>query len=415
MNSTTRISFSTAILVVAPLLQSSIGPDNFMLSSIWLVAALFSAAEIARGWLADKNRYVRLGASLGAALVVGGLAWPWFWKSAKRYYRGDEFSLLTHLPDPKQIGTDKLDLRYFLINPNKRYVLVQEVRAHLLTLTDFANDAAYDTQFCNMPGLNFLDSPGFLVANSGEKALHYEMKKPARTSASGSSLNDPPPLEDDHKVLAARYLPSAITLGDKDLKPPQPFPVDPEHTVAVSASFDLDPVDWSKRNVAVICAGVKLLDQDGRTENVVCPAYIVARMDEKGKQMGVMGAPAGVRPFSIWSTSADSACTGRRQRRGARLRVSVLAGHPGHSRVAVGGIADRDGKCHRIWFQSQKAAERVIAELHRTHGMRRGDTMVIEAATDDADDLASYITLARPCLPRCRQRGRQRSAALAAA
>lgn len=67
------------------------------------------------------------------------------------------------------------------------------------------------------------------------------------------------------------------------------------------------------------------------------------------------------------------------------LRTAVLAGHPGHSRVTIGGIADRDSKCHRIWFQSQKAAERVIAELHRTHGMRRGADMVIEAVPDDAD------------------------------
>ena len=69
------------------------------------------------------------------------------------------------------------------------------------------------------------------------------------------------------------------------------------------------------------------------------------------------------------------------------LRISVLAGHPGHSRATIGGITDRGIKGKRIWFKSTKAAERVISELHRTHGMRRGDGLVIEAVPDEADRL----------------------------
>lgn len=69
------------------------------------------------------------------------------------------------------------------------------------------------------------------------------------------------------------------------------------------------------------------------------------------------------------------------------LRFSVLAGHPHHSRVSIGGIADRDLNGSRIWFQSQKAAERIVSELHRIHGMRRGGALVIEAAPDEVDRL----------------------------
>jgi hypothetical protein len=69
------------------------------------------------------------------------------------------------------------------------------------------------------------------------------------------------------------------------------------------------------------------------------------------------------------------------------LRTSVLPGHPGHSRAAIGGIADRGTAGNRIWFHSAKSAERVIAELHRTHGMRRGGKLVIEAVPDDVDSL----------------------------
>lgn len=67
------------------------------------------------------------------------------------------------------------------------------------------------------------------------------------------------------------------------------------------------------------------------------------------------------------------------------LRISVLAGHPRYSKVAIGGIADRDSKGRRIWFMSTKAAERVVAELYRTHGMRRAGALVVDAVPDEAD------------------------------
>jgi hypothetical protein len=69
------------------------------------------------------------------------------------------------------------------------------------------------------------------------------------------------------------------------------------------------------------------------------------------------------------------------------LRVSVLAGHPGYSKVAIGGIAGRDSKGNRIWLQSPNSAERIVSELFRAHGMRRGGTLVIEAIPDDVDRL----------------------------
>jgi hypothetical protein len=72
------------------------------------------------------------------------------------------------------------------------------------------------------------------------------------------------------------------------------------------------------------------------------------------------------------------------------LRIVTLAGHPGHSRISLGGIADRDAKGHRIWFSSTRSAERIIAETYRTHGQRRGDGLVIEAAADEAYRLVQH-------------------------
>jgi hypothetical protein len=69
------------------------------------------------------------------------------------------------------------------------------------------------------------------------------------------------------------------------------------------------------------------------------------------------------------------------------LRIVTLPGHPRHSRVTISGIADRSIAGHRIWLRSHKAAERIIVELHRTHGMLRGGTMVIEAVPDEVDRL----------------------------
>jgi hypothetical protein len=67
------------------------------------------------------------------------------------------------------------------------------------------------------------------------------------------------------------------------------------------------------------------------------------------------------------------------------LRSAGLAGHPGRTRITIGGIADRSG--HLIWLRSPRAAERTLSELFRTHGMRRGAGLVIEAAPHETDQL----------------------------
>ena len=69
------------------------------------------------------------------------------------------------------------------------------------------------------------------------------------------------------------------------------------------------------------------------------------------------------------------------------LRVATLPGHPGRSRVTIATVDDRNGDGARIWLGSTRSAERIIAEVFRTHGARSGGALVIEAAPDEVDGL----------------------------
>src|ERR1700691_1826478 len=42
------------------------------------------------------------------------------------------------------------------------------------------------------------------------------------------------------------------------------------------------------------------------------------------------------------------------------LRAAPLAGHPDRSKLAIGGIADRDRAGARIWFRNERDAKRVL-------------------------------------------------------
>lgn len=67
------------------------------------------------------------------------------------------------------------------------------------------------------------------------------------------------------------------------------------------------------------------------------------------------------------------------------LRCATVAGHSNHSRITVGvGISDRLRSGCRLWFRSQRAAERVVTELNSKHGMRRGSALVVEATPEEA-------------------------------
>ena len=77
----------------------------------------------------------------------------------------------------------------------------------------------------------------------------------------------------------------------------------------------------------------------------------------------------------------------------ACLRASPLAGHPGFSKLAIGGIADRDTAGERGWFKSQRDAEKVFqATLSRCCDSKKTKTgLTVKLPPDQVLDLVSTI------------------------
>jgi hypothetical protein len=76
------------------------------------------------------------------------------------------------------------------------------------------------------------------------------------------------------------------------------------------------------------------------------------------------------------------------------LRVSVLAGgHPGFSKLTIGGIADRDTAGERVWFKSQRDAEKVLqATLSRCFEAKKTKSgITVKLPPDQVVDLVGTI------------------------
>jgi hypothetical protein len=75
------------------------------------------------------------------------------------------------------------------------------------------------------------------------------------------------------------------------------------------------------------------------------------------------------------------------------LRASPLAGHLGRSKLAIGGIADRESSGHRLWFRSQREAERVMqATLSRCFDSKKTmDGLTVKMPPDQVVDLLNTV------------------------
>jgi hypothetical protein len=75
------------------------------------------------------------------------------------------------------------------------------------------------------------------------------------------------------------------------------------------------------------------------------------------------------------------------------LRASVLAGHPGFSKLAIGGIADRDSAGDRVWFRNERDAKRVLDTfLSRCFESTRKETgLTVNLPSDKIVELVTAI------------------------
>jgi hypothetical protein len=77
----------------------------------------------------------------------------------------------------------------------------------------------------------------------------------------------------------------------------------------------------------------------------------------------------------------------------ACLRASPLAGHPGFSKLAIGGIADRNTTGELVWFKSQRDAEKVLqATLSRCLDSKKTKAgITVKLSPDQVVDLVTTI------------------------
>jgi len=83
------------------------------------------------------------------------------------------------------------------------------------------------------------------------------------------------------------------------------------------------------------------------------------------------------------------------------LRASALAGHPGRTKLAIGGISDRNAAGERLWFRSQREADKVMqATLSRCLDSKKTKAgITVKLAPDQVFNLVHTIALSLGITP----------------
>jgi hypothetical protein len=208
-----KLPFTTIAVGIAAAVQAAT-TTTFLPACAWGLVILATVGEVTWRGLKDAagwKRWQKYGLySLASALSISFVCWLGF-QAYRKEYLTEYLHVSFNLPHPGQIGTDRLDLNYVILNKNLFSVLVKEIMAIEIATTDFSNDPSRNAELCGLQALHFHDN---IVKDTwphpGTKVLHSAMDRPPLPPAAYGAQGSPP-FPDDWE---ARY---------RDLRPKDPL------------------------------------------------------------------------------------------------------------------------------------------------------------------------------------------------
>jgi hypothetical protein len=211
-----------------------------------------------------------------------------------------------------QLGTDKLDLDYVVLNKGLAPILIQELSAIQIATTDVSDDPYRNYgngEICKLlPGIYLTVEPP-KEAHPGRKSLHFSVDRPAPPPAQTAYGSEGfARLPDDNKLDVARYDPKALSESGKDIAGVA-ITIEAGKAASFAASFDTDPAAWGSHNVLILCGAIKYLRSDGLESWAVCNAWMAVSKYKDEKSTGVLGeARPLIGPSAVAVGSKESGC-----------------------------------------------------------------------------------------------------------
>jgi hypothetical protein len=306
-----KLPFTTWAVGLAAAFQAAESSASFKTACAWGLVILAAAVETIflvwkpAIWRGLAIIWRGLAIVVVFLVVVLGVAVPAY---RKEFLTGDlrvNFSVL----HPAQLGTEKLDLGFDILNKSVGPVVIEDIFAVQIATTDFSNNPHRNIELCKIQGLyplgrNIIEA----WPHPNQKVLHTSMNKPVlpypeKTFGYEGQL----PFQDDGKLDIAVYNPKTLLESGKDVAIGA-LGVEAGKAISVVASFDTDVAAWDTHNVVVVCGAINYLGTDGHAASAVCPVTVVAHVYRDGKPFGTLVGPGRSAPYTITAGSNDGLC-----------------------------------------------------------------------------------------------------------
>jgi hypothetical protein len=213
----------TAVAVgFAAAFQAAESSTSFKTACIWGLVVLATATETILFFLKGLpwTRLFKWAAGVLAiapvfVFFVLGVAMPAY----RKEFLTQELRVNFSAPHPGQIGTDKLDLKYFILNQSLNPIVIEEISAIQIATTDFSTNPYRNNALCTLQA-PFLPTWALMERkpHPSRKVMHTSMAKPSLPAAEKAYLRESDlPFQDDGKLDVASYLPKTLLEGGKDV------------------------------------------------------------------------------------------------------------------------------------------------------------------------------------------------------
>jgi hypothetical protein len=221
----------------------------------------------------------------GTLVAVAALLWSGANTFFTFFYHPEDLRVYLRFPKPLQVGTNTLDINYFLSNMGNQSVTIEDVATDELWVnSDRTNIGGAELHRC--------DDVGYL----GNSLL--TTPPPPEVWNGHVTLND--------GALFASVRPARIYIDGIE-KNSSSAAVEAGKMKVIGTTFETDPVPAAEYNTVVICPVVRFFDSRGQPVLAVCRGWQSTRVAYP-PGVTLFGPPAGGPPAKLLPTESIGSC-----------------------------------------------------------------------------------------------------------
>jgi hypothetical protein len=247
----------------------------------------------------SRNQAIPIAISILAIFVSAGISTLSLWLA--NFWHHPDLVVYLRFPEPKQLGTNTLDVNYFFSNMGNQTVLVENVVIDELWIKSDKpgySGAGMEVDMCNDPNLWM---PTSLTLVRLVPSVVWEEHKPIQPTVFGTNPQSP------QSVLLAVVKPENLYIDGAEARTAATS-VETGKMKAIGATFKTEPRP-AEYNVVVVCPVVSFFDSKGQPVLAVCKGWQSGHLNSSADFLDtVLSPPAGTPPGRLLPVGSTGNC-----------------------------------------------------------------------------------------------------------